>query len=227
MEVVMYRNLDFKTLSNEVWKAIPSFEGSYEVSNLGRVKTLIDRKVDKRGRVYSKKPKIMKQSFTSTGYLMVNLNKKPFKVHRLVAQAFIPNYNNYPFINHKDNNPLNNRVENLEWCTPQYNLVYSIENGHHLYKRDYIDKDDVVLLYNNNITVSDIAKKYNVSKIVIYGILRKQNCKIYKKSRYNIDLDILKSEFDSGMSNSELVSKYKCNQNLIARRRYQYKKGEI
>lgn len=62
------------------------------------------------------------------GYLKVNLLKegkqKQYTVHRLVATAFLPNENNYPYINHKDENPSNNRVDNLEWCTPKYNANY-------------------------------------------------------------------------------------------------------
>lgn len=62
------------------------------------------------------------------GYLKVNLRKdnktKQYQIHRLVAIAFLPNENNYPFVNHKDENPSNNRVDNLEWCTPKYNVNY-------------------------------------------------------------------------------------------------------
>ena len=62
------------------------------------------------------------------GYLRVNLCKdnkvKQYQIHRLVATAFLPNENNYPYINHKDENPSNNRVDNLEWCTPKYNANY-------------------------------------------------------------------------------------------------------
>lgn len=101
----------------EIWRDIEGYEGLYQVSNFGRVKSLNKRK----GRIL----KPIKDHF---GYLRVNLYKdfkyKIHKVHRLVAQAFIENPNNYPIINHKDEDKTNNKVENLEWCNHQYNNNY-------------------------------------------------------------------------------------------------------
>lgn len=101
----------------EIWKDIEGYEGLYQVSNLGNVKSLNKRK----GRIL----KLTKDHF---GYLRVNLYKdfkyKIHKVHRLVAQAFIENSNNYPIINHKDEDKTNNKVENLEWCDHKYNNNY-------------------------------------------------------------------------------------------------------
>lgn len=100
----------------EIWKDIPGYEGFYQVSNTGKVKSF------QKG-----KPLFLKTSLTK-GYVTVNLfqNKKIKKclVHRLVALAFIPNPNNYREINHKDENKLNNCVDNLEWCTRSYNMAY-------------------------------------------------------------------------------------------------------
>ena len=105
----------------EQWRPIEGYEGLYEVSNLGRVKSL------KCGRERILKPQMKKK-----GYLQVGLRKegkyKMFKVHRLVAQAFIPNPEGLPQINHKDENPSNNRVENLEWCDSKYNNNYGTHN---------------------------------------------------------------------------------------------------
>lgn len=102
---------------NEIWKDIEEYEGIYQVSNLGRVKSL------KFG-----KEKIIKGRNNSMGYLYVALCKegkiKYFRVHRLVASAFIPNSNNLFEVNHKDENPLNNRIDNLEWCDRKYNINY-------------------------------------------------------------------------------------------------------
>lgn len=82
------------------------------------------------GTVYNKHGKVLKQEVTNKGYVRVSLSNKiskhkRFAVHRLVAQAFLPNPNNYPWINHINENRKDNRVENLEWCTPLYNLNYS------------------------------------------------------------------------------------------------------
>lgn len=99
----------------EIWKTI-EIAPNYEVSNLGRVR--------------NRKGLILKPS-TSHGYYHVILmnNKKRISrnVHRLVAEAFIPNPNNYLCINHKDECRTNNAVDNLEWCTYEYNLNYGIE----------------------------------------------------------------------------------------------------
>lgn len=110
---------------------IKGYEGSYEVDQFGRVFAL-DRtvRVDDNGRVYDKpiRERQLKQSVHSKGYKTVTLTKdgvsKTAFVHRLVAEAFIPNENNLPCINHKDEDKTNNFVENLEWCTVQYNSTY-------------------------------------------------------------------------------------------------------
>lgn len=100
----------------EIWLDVQGYEGIYQVSNLGRVK-----------RIYNKSEKIIEGTLVF-GYRIVALYKNRVKslkrVHRLVAEAFIPNPQNYPHINHKDWNPNNNCVDNLEWCTDQYNNAH-------------------------------------------------------------------------------------------------------
>lgn len=105
----------------EIWKDIQGYEGLYQVSNLGRVRRLHK---DYRCSKY----KIISIKKQNNGYYRVCLSKynknKYFWIHRLVAQAFIPNPNNYPIVNHKDENPQNNVFSNLEWCTHKYNANY-------------------------------------------------------------------------------------------------------
>ncbi len=125
----------------EVWRDVFGYEGLYQVSNLGNVKSL-DRLI-RNGRGYRLiKGILLKQYTTTNGYLFVELSKKKvYKmklIHDLVAVAFIPNYDNFPYINHKDENKLNNFVwvnpdgsideskSNLEWCTPKYNSNYGL-----------------------------------------------------------------------------------------------------
>jgi len=108
-------------MNREEWRMVSDYEGLYMVSNLGRIKSLNYKKTGKE--------EFLKQKTTKKlGYKIVTLSKngnKEFKrVHRLVAQAFIPNPDNLPCINHKDENPSNNRVENLEWCSYKYNNCY-------------------------------------------------------------------------------------------------------
>ena len=110
----------------EIWKNIEGYENKYLISNLGRVKSLYDNKG--RERELIRIPRIAKN-----GYYYVNLYKngksKTKKIHRLVAEHFINNINNYPCVNHIDGNKLNNKVENLEWCTYSENTRKAIELG--------------------------------------------------------------------------------------------------
>ena len=105
----------------EEWKNIAGYEGLYEVSNMGRVRSLnYNRRIGK--------IKVLKPQNNGQGYLVVKLSKnregKRFKVHRLVAQTFIPNPFGKPQVNHKDENKTNNNVENLEWVTAKENNNY-------------------------------------------------------------------------------------------------------
>lgn len=107
----------------EIWKEIKGTNGIYLVSNIGRVKSLPQFHNSNSGGYYTT-GKILKQRDNCRGYLYIEINRKRMYVHRLVAEAFIDNPNNLPIINHKDENPSNNRVDNLEWCTQKYNINY-------------------------------------------------------------------------------------------------------
>lgn len=108
----------------EEWKPIDGYEGKYEISNMGRVKSYTK---DNNG-------KIINGCLDGKGYLYVKLyyapqKHKTFKIHRLVGKHFIPNPNNYSQINHKDENKRNNCVDNLEWCDNQYNHSYGTRDA--------------------------------------------------------------------------------------------------
>lgn len=111
----------------EEWRPVVDFEGYYEVSSLGVVRS-IDRYIITTGGRRFVKGKLLKPRLDRYGYLRVNLVKqgyrKTYTVHRLVALAFLPNPNKLTQINHIDENKLNNRVDNLEWCTVKYNNNY-------------------------------------------------------------------------------------------------------
>lgn len=117
----------------EEWRDVVGYEGLYEVSNLGNVRST-DRMVKgkypwNRAKVYGR---TLKAITNRAGYKRVNLcneeGRKAKFIHRLVAEAFIPNTNNLPMINHKDERPCNNRVDNLEWCDAKYNANYGNHN---------------------------------------------------------------------------------------------------
>lgn len=112
----------------EEWRAVPGYEGLYELSNMGRVRSL-DRIVRASG--VSKRRafgRVLNPYTNKLRYQYVALSKdgksKTLSIHRLVANVFVPNPNNYSIINHKDENPSNNRADNLEWCTQMYNVHY-------------------------------------------------------------------------------------------------------
>ena len=114
---------------SEIWKAIPGYEGYYEVSDQGRVRS-VERVVEYRdGRVFHYRSRVLRPGYSKNyGYYQVHLNRynvgKMVSIHRLVALVFIPNPKGYNVVNHKDENPLNNKAENLEWCSFQYNVAY-------------------------------------------------------------------------------------------------------
>lgn len=118
----------------EEWKDVPGYLGYYQISNLGRVKSLnrtivySPSKFYPNGRVRVLKEKILTPSVDKKGYefvqLFINGNYRSKKIHRLVAEVFIPNPNNLEQVNHKDENKKNNKVSNLEWCTLIYNINY-------------------------------------------------------------------------------------------------------
>ena len=125
--------MNYKMENIEIWKDIENYEGFYQVSNLGRVKSVERDKFLPNGTFHSHlKEKILAPGLNNKGYSYVNLFKngkrKSMLVHRLVATAFIPNPKNKPMVNHKDENPQNNCVDNLEWCDASYNINYGTRN---------------------------------------------------------------------------------------------------
>ena len=117
-------------MNREKWKDVKGYEGLYQVSSSGAIKSI------KRPRA---KERMLKVQNAKHGYQQVclckNGNKRFYLVHRLVADAFLPNLCNYPEINHKDLNKQNNNVSNLEWCSAQYNVDYSNSKRVHQYDK--------------------------------------------------------------------------------------------
>ena len=131
----MYKNLSLEDIEGEIWKDIKGYEGLYQVSNMGRVKGIERYVKTKNGIVRHKKEKILKQGISSRlqrKSLTVILSRegvqKTFSVHRLIAIAFIPNPENKPQVNHINENPLDNRLTNLEWVTAKENANHGTRN---------------------------------------------------------------------------------------------------
>lgn len=116
----------------EVWKDVVGYEGLYQVSNLGRVKSCAHLVPTTNGFTRMSPSKIRINCFDGNYYHVIlykNRKRKICLIHRLVAEAFIPNPCSLPQVNHKDGNKLNNYVDNLEWCTAQENLLHAFKTG--------------------------------------------------------------------------------------------------
>lgn len=155
----------------EEWRDIENYEGIYQISNKGRVKSFKKH--------YNKNGKIIKAIRIKNGYynvvLCVNGTKHKEYIHRLVAKAFISNPNNYPFVNHKDENPSNNCVNNLEWCTQKYNMNYgSLLEKHKRESKAILQYD----LENNFIkkwsSIASAERKLNISHCNIVACLKER-----------------------------------------------------
>jgi len=168
--------------NEEIWKDIEGYEGFFMVSNQGRVKSL-DRVIEHPNHgLCLIKGKLRKLPINDKGYHKVGLNKdgktKKFSVHRLVAQAFIPNPESKPQVNHIDGVKTNNNVSNLEWVTNYENAYHAIDMGLHNNKgarngNSKLNRDDV----------KSIRSKYKSSTYTLDEL-----CKFYKCSKSNLSL---------------------------------------
>lgn len=156
----------------EIWKDVKGYEGYYQVSNKGRVKSL--NRISAQNHVMPEK--ILKQDVSVLGYCQVTFykdgKKKREKVHRLAAFMFLTNENNYPQINHKDENPSNNNVDNLEWCTQAYNNLYNDRHkriGKKMERAIYVIKDERKSLYDSGRKASKIL---GLTEASVYRCLR-------------------------------------------------------
>lgn len=181
----------------EIWKDVDGYDGTYKVSNMGRVKSV--RYIDS---AESVKEKILSSPNNQNGYPSVSLCKygriKTFVVHRLVALAFVPNPLNKPHVNHKDGDKMNPKAQNLEWCTPYENNLHAFKNG---------------LLTNNN-----RSKKVLNGEVFIKDGNHVKCRKIIQKDLYGKHIKVWNSlkeaSFNSGIKYSDLTKA--CQLNISA-----------
>lgn len=169
-------------LGFEVWQDIPGYEGRYQASTYGRIKSL-ERTVSFGNRNRTITSRIIKPFFCSAGYLYVRMPDRKKSVHRLIALTFIPNPDNLPQVNHMDEKPINNRVENLEWCTPKYNSNYGTR------------KQKLSELNKNHLSLSKRVIQYSVDGkfIASYPSLREVE-RITKFNHGNLSQAIMKQK---------------------------------
>jgi hypothetical protein len=172
----------------EIWKDIQGYEGRYEVSNLGRVRTVphyIEHNMFPGVQKFVR-GRMRKLQNNGTGYKFLVLSKGDFRtVHRLVAQSFIPNTDNKPWVNHKNGIKSDNRVENLEWCTRQENedhafgtgLKNSTGSANQMAKLTENDVAEIKRLYVPRKNSEELAAKFGVHRVTIQRIARNKNWK--------------------------------------------------
>lgn len=194
-----------KIYLEEEWRDIKGYEGLYQVSNCGRIKSL-SRLIYNVGHGYTKRSseRIKKLGTHTKGYLQVQLCKnganKTIKVHRLVAQAFIPNPNNFLQVDHIDGDKTNNHVTNLEWVTNTENHKRKMcmglnvnlsgeKHGRNKYSEEVVKK--LYIEYLNGIPQNKLALKYNVNKTTVNAICNKR---IWLKTTNKIDKEIERNE---------------------------------
>jgi len=171
----------------EIWKSINKYDGIYEVSNMGNVRSLDRCILRSDAKSVNYKGKELKSNTDKNGYKLVNLSflnqVKTFKVHRLVASAFIENCKSKPIVNHKNGIKCDNRVENLEWVTCGENVRHAINTGLVSYsgKRSRLAKlsdNQVRYIRKSKKQQKELAKEFDIDPKAIRQIL---NYKTYKE----------------------------------------------
>lgn len=147
-------------MNNEIWKDIKGYEGLYQISNLGRVKS------------YKRNNIILKPGKTKRGYMVVSLcSKKSIKkvyIHRLVAQSFIKNINSFEQVNHIDGDKANNKVDNLEWVSAKDNVIHAYKNNLMIGRKTMIYQfDKKNNLINTYESISQASKELKIPEPVI------------------------------------------------------------
>lgn len=191
----------------EIWKDIKGYEDHYQISNIGRVKSLSRMRLGRGGCLVHIHEKILKQKTTKSGYKSVHLRCMDYQshptIHRLVAEAFISNPDNKPTVNHIDANKENNCTTNLEWSTHSEQMVHAVHNdllevrGSPKYSKAF--KKEIFEYYSNNeISICNLSKLFGISertagRIVNDGVKPRTTTRILSNGSVFVE-DILSKE---------------------------------
>lgn len=222
-----------ENIEEEIWRDISGYEGLYQVSNLGRIKRLPRVVIRSDGRRRTFCESISKGHLHNTGYYVINLTKNVISkrklVHRLVAEAFLPNPNHYPVIHHIDANKTNERADNLMWCSYSFNIKHSYEfEGHRPSMKGVFGKDNphsvpIVQISLQGevlahfVNIMEAARKLNVNHTNITACIKKR-----KKTAYGYLWSV-----DEPKSIKERIDFYKEYRNPKCRRVEQIKGGVV
>ena len=174
------------SVAYEEWKNIKGYEGLYQVSNLGNVKS-VDRIIKRSTSEMKLKSKNMSQYIGNSGYPMISLctngQCKRHLVHRIVATAFLPNPLNKAYVNHIDGNKQNSNLENLEWSTPTENSIHAHNHGlanvgkGEKHRSAKLTVDKVKYIRESSKTIKELSLMFNVSKQAIRDVKMKRSWK--------------------------------------------------
>jgi DNA-binding transcriptional regulator YiaG len=170
----------------EVWKDIAGYEGLYQISNMGNVRTL--PRLHRLDRPYMKQERLLNPPTNSSGYKQATLYKDKkgiiHSVHRLVATAFLRREPHHEVINHKDGNKQNNYVDNLEWCTYGHNQAHAIRTGlirihrgenHYASKLTNAQRKEIIKLRSNGMKQRVIAEMYGIGQQTVSELIAKSH----------------------------------------------------
>ena len=163
----------------EIWKDIRGYEGLYQVSSLGRVKSLAKEILIKNGYTRHQEERFLALHPNTHGYLTVgiykNAKRKHRTIHRLVAEAFLPNRDKSLEVNHKDGDKINNRVDNLEWCSGYKNLAHAYEHKLSKYNHTPIPVTQLSMPRINYPSLTKASKATGVSLSIIRARAKEEN----------------------------------------------------
>lgn len=210
----------------EIWKDIDGYEGYYQVSNFGEVRS-VDRQIIRGNGIWNLNGKCLKQDLNRDGYSLVTLCKnakcKGFSVHRLVAIAFIGN--SHLDVNHKDGDKNNNHVNNLEYSTKKDNLNHAVQTG--LIKSNaLIHEREIIGDYQSGMGIRDLKTKYKTHYDSIKRVLNKNGIEIETSgdrfTKYKFDESEMLHLYESGLRYSEIGRRIGVKGDVIRSRMKKY-----